>query len=109
MNKKFDRITSIVFLVLGLLIVIESTKISNSAYGSSIGPKTFPIGLGILLIILSIALLIETIKYKASYKILEEHEDIKSPDFKRFLVIFLSALGYVLLLDILGYLITTFV
>lgn len=109
MNKKFDRIASIVFLALGILIVVESGKISGSAYGSSIGPKTFPMGLGIILIILSILLLIETIKYRATYKIVEEHEEITSPNYKRFFIIFAAALGYVLLLEKLGYLITTFV
>lgn len=109
MNKNFDRIASIVFMALGILIVVESGKISESAYGSSIGPKTFPMGLGIILIILSIMLLIETVKYRATYKIAEEHEDISSPNYKRFLIIFVAAVGYVLLLDKLGYVITTFV
>ena len=108
MNLKFDRMASIVFLALGILVVVESQKISTSAYGSQIGPSTFPIGLGIILIILSIFLFIETIKHKATYKIVGEEEDIKSPNYKRFFIIFIAALGYVLLLEKLGYLITTF-
>ena len=109
MNLKFDRIASVVFLALGILVVVESQKISSSAYGSSIGPSTFPLGLGIILIVLSILLFIETIKHRATYKIAGEKEDIKSPNYKSFLIIFIAALGYVLLLDKLGYLITTFV
>ena len=109
MNLKFDQIASVVFLAIGILVVVESQKISSSAYGSTIGPSTFPLGLGILLIGLSVLLFIETIQNKKTYKIVEEHEDFKSPNYKRFIIIFLSALGYVLLLDVLGYLITTFV
>ncbi len=99
---------SVVFLALGILVVIESQKISDSAYGSQIGPSTFPLGLGIILIGLSVLLFIETIRHKATYKIVGEEEDIKSPNYKRFFIIFLAALGYVLLLEKLGYLITTF-
>ncbi len=109
MNLKFDRIASVVFLALGILVVVESQKISESAYGSQIGPSTFPIGLGIILILLSVLLFIETIRHRATYNIVGEKEDIKSPNYKNFFIIFIAALGYVLLLDKLGYLITTFV
>lgn len=108
MNLKFDRIASVVFLALGILVVVESQKISESAYGSQIGPSTFPLGLGIILIGLSVLLFIETIKHKATYKIIGEEENIKSSNYKRFFIIFLAAVGYVLLLEKLGYLITTF-
>jgi len=108
MNLKFDRIASVVFLALGILVVVESQKISESAYGSQIGPSTFPLGLGIILIILSILLFIETIKHKTTYKILNEEKENNSLNYKRFFTIFIAALGYVFLLDKLGYLITTF-
>ena len=109
MNLKFDRIASLVFFVIGVLIVVEAQKISTSAYGSSVGPSVFPTGLGILLIFLSVLLLVETIRNKKAYAIVGEKEDVTTPNYKRFIIIFLAALGYVLLLDVLGYLITTFV
>lgn len=109
MNLKFDRIASLVFFVIGVLVVVEAQKISTSAYGSSVGPSVFPIGLGILLIFLSVLLLVETIRNKKAYAIVGEKEDVTTPNYKRFIIIFLTALGYVLLLDVLGYLITTFV
>lgn len=108
MNLRFDRVASLVFLVLGILVVVEAQKISTSAYGSSVGPSVFPTGLGILLIVLSVLLLVETIRNKKVYAIVGEKEDVTTPNYKRFIIIFLAALGYVLLLDILGYLITTF-
>lgn len=108
MNLKFDRAASVVFLALGLLIVVEAQKISQSAYGSQIGPSTFPTALGILLIILSVLLFVETIRHKATYKIVGEKEDVKSPNYKQFLIIFVASLLYVILLEKLGYVITTF-
>ena len=108
MNLKFDRIASIVFLALGILVVVESQKISDSAYGSAIGPSIFPLGLGILLIFLSILLFIETVRHRATYQIVGESEDLTSPNYKRFLIIFVAALAYAFLLEKLGYIITTF-
>jgi putative tricarboxylic transport membrane protein len=108
MNIRFDRIASIVFFALGILVVVESQKISTSAYGSSVGPSAFPIGLGILLIVLSIFLFIETVRHKKAYEIAASKNGESAPNYKNFLIIFISALAYVLLLEPVGYLITTF-
>ncbi|WP_046176447.1 tripartite tricarboxylate transporter TctB family protein [Domibacillus indicus] len=102
MNKTFDRYASIIFLVIGIFFVVESRKIGASSYGSNVGPDIFPIGLGVLLILLSIKLFIETIKMKS-----ETGKGAK-PDYKRFLIIFAAAVLYVALLEPLGYVITTF-
>jgi putative tricarboxylic transport membrane protein len=102
MSKTFDRFAGIAFLLVGLLFVIESQKISESAYGSNVGPSVFPTGLGILLILLSIRLIYETFKYKS--------EDGKTEvlQYKKFLIIFVSAVLYAFLLEKIGYIITTF-
>gem|GEM_PF-4073420 len=52
MSQTFDKISSIAFFIIGILFVTEATQISDSAYGSTVGPKTFPLGLGIVLIFL---------------------------------------------------------
>ncbi|WP_213421683.1 tripartite tricarboxylate transporter TctB family protein [Bhargavaea massiliensis] len=102
MSKTFDRYAGIIFLVIGLVFVMEARKISHSAYGSSVGPDIFPTGLGILLILLSARLIYETFKYKGE-------EGKKEPvQYKRFLVIFLSAVAYAFLLEKLGYVASTF-
>lgn len=108
MTVRFDKIASIIFFVIGILFFTEALKISDSAYGSSVGPKIFPMGLGAALIALSILLIIESYKSKPK----EQHdsaESLSSPQYKRFFIILGSAIGYVLLLEPLGYLITTFV
>ncbi|MBD1382824.1 tripartite tricarboxylate transporter TctB family protein [Metabacillus arenae] len=102
MSKTFDRYAGILFLLIGAFFIFESRKISDSSYGSNVGPDIFPIGLGIVLILLSIRLLFETMKYR------KEGKKESKLDYKRFLVIFVAALLYVLLLEPLGYIMTTF-
>jgi len=102
MSKTFDRSAGIIFLLIGLLFVIESQRISESSYGSEVGPDIFPIGLGIILILLSARLLYETFRYEAGTK---SEGPIK---YKKFFIIFTSAVLYAALLEPLGYVITTF-
>ncbi|WP_409300312.1 tripartite tricarboxylate transporter TctB family protein [Peribacillus sp. SCS-155] len=102
MSQRFDRYTSILFLLVGLGFVIESRRISASAYGSNVGPDIFPMGLGFVLILLSLRLFIETRGYA-------NFESKKGKyDYKRFLIIVISAILYGLLIETLGYVITTF-
>lgn len=108
MSMKFDRVASVVFLLLGILIMIESQKISDSAYGSQIGPSTFPFALGVILVGLSILLFIETVRHRAMYKTAEDKEVTKFSAMKPFFIIFGAAVAYVILLEKLGYLVTTF-
>lgn len=103
MSKTFDRYASIAFLLIGLLFVIESTKIASSAYGSSVGPKIFPLWLGVILILLSLRLLYETFKYKT-----EEASSGEKLQYKKFIIIFVSAALYAFLLEKIGYVISTF-
>ena len=102
MSVKFDRVAGIAFLLVGLLFFIESQKISDSAYGSSVGPKIFPMGLGLILIALSIRLLYETFKYKTEEMAKEKLE------YKKFFIIFGSALLYAFFLEKIGYVVSTF-
>ncbi|MCZ8535460.1 tripartite tricarboxylate transporter TctB family protein [Psychrobacillus psychrodurans] len=102
MNKKFDRVAGIAFLLIGILFFIESQKISDSAYGSSVGPKIFPMGLGLILTLLSIRLLYETFKYKT------EDSTKEKLQYKKFFIIFGSALLYAFFLEKIGYVVSTF-
>lgn len=102
MNAVFDRSASMVFLLIGVAFIVESRKISASAYGSSVGPDMFPMGLGIILILLSLRLFYET-RFYSLMKIKGQ-----SLDYKRFAIILVSAILYGLLLEPMGYVITTF-
>ncbi|MDP4096310.1 tripartite tricarboxylate transporter TctB family protein [Paenibacillus sp. P96] len=102
MNRTFDRYASIVFLLLGIGFMWQSTRISAAAYGSTVGPNIFPFCLGGLLILLSIRLFYEVLISKA-----EQHKEAKL-DYKRFLLIFGASVLYALLFETLGYILATF-
>jgi putative tricarboxylic transport membrane protein len=104
MSKAFDRYASLLFLALGVAFVVGSQGISASAYGSNVGPNIFPLGLGSLMILLSLRLFYETFKYKQ-----EDKSEKQALDYKRFLIILGAAILYVLLLEEIGYVVSTFV
>lgn len=103
MNKTFDRYAGIVFLLLGAGIVAHSMTISQSVYGSAVGPRLFPLGLGSILILLSLRLIYETFKYKS-----EPKQKKETLDYKRFGIVLIALILYVLLFETLGYVICTF-
>jgi putative tricarboxylic transport membrane protein len=102
LSKTFDRYAGILFLAVAAFFIIESQKISSSSYGSTVGPNIFPFGLGILLGILSIRLIYETFKYQ------KEEQEKESLDYKRFVIILVTAILYCFFLEDVGYTITTF-
>lgn len=104
MNLTFDRFGSILFALIGAMFVVESRSISASAYGSEVGPNIFPLGLGILLILLSLRLFWETLKKKGT----SATAAAEKLNYRRFLLILAATFLYVLLLEILGYVIATF-
>lgn len=103
MDIKFDRYAAVVFLAVGLLSVIGSRGITSSSYGSVVGPDIFPLFLGILLMILAIRLFYETFQVSRSAAKKEKLQ------YKPFLIIFIATLLYILTLETIGYVITTFV
>ena len=104
MVKSFDKISGIVFLVISLLFISGSLKISGSAYGSAVGPKTYPLILGIVLALLSLRLLYESFKKQAE----TEQKEKSQLDYKNFGIILISAILYVFLLELIGFVISTF-
>ncbi|HZG86121.1 tripartite tricarboxylate transporter TctB family protein [Paenibacillus sp.] len=106
MNHTFSRIAGAALFVLGAAFVYESRGISESAYGSSVGPNLFPTGLGIVLMLLCARLIYETFREPKQAK--TSGGDAPPPDYKRFSLVLGSALLYAVLLQPIGYLITTF-
>ncbi|MFJ9498998.1 tripartite tricarboxylate transporter TctB family protein [Brevibacillus centrosporus] len=102
MSKVFDRYVSVVCVVLGAFFMLASQKITQSAYGSEVGPNVFPFGLGLILSLLSLRLLYDTFRYKS------EETGKKLQNYKGFLVIFIAASLYALFLEDIGYVISTF-
>jgi putative tricarboxylic transport membrane protein len=102
MSIQFDRIASILFLATGVLFIVGSRQLASSSYGSSVGPDIFPLILGIILVLLSIRLFYETMVTKT------QHSSKEKLLYKPFLIIFFATLVYILTLETIGYVITTF-
>lgn len=102
MNKKFDRIAAIVFLIIGLTFMLESRSIATSAYGSVVGPNVFPFILGCILSLLSCRLFYETFFYK------QEASRAIQFRYKQFFIVLVSAIMYALLLEKIGFMISSF-
>jgi len=102
MSLKFDRIASVAFLVVGLLFIIGSKHLASSSYGSVVGPDIFPFILGIILVLLSIRLFYETFTSGG------DQETKEHLQYNPFLIILVSTLVYILTLESVGYVITTF-
>lgn len=102
MELKFDRIASVLFLAVGVLFIIGSRHIASSSYGSVVGPDIFPLVLGNALVLLSIRLFFETFQNK------NKQENKEKLEYKPFIIIFIATLLYILTLESIGYVITTF-
>lgn len=102
MNKSFDLYASIVFLVLGVAIYLYSQTLTVANLGIAIGPKALPSFLAVILVILSAANLFAALKSKASSK----KQDL---EYKKFFIILVSLILYALLIEPLGYVISTFI
>lgn len=102
MELKFDRIASVLFLAVGVLFIIGSRHLASSSYGSVVGPDIFPLVLGNALVLLSIRLFFETFQNK------NKQENKGKLEYKPFIIIFIATLLYILTLESIGYVITTF-
>jgi putative tricarboxylic transport membrane protein len=98
----FDRYASIIFVALGISLFFYSQTLTTSSTGVSIGPKELPLFLAVALIVLGIINLLTALRSPRSGKKKEELE------YKKFLVILGALIVYVLLLEPLGYIISTF-
>ncbi|MEH7178501.1 tripartite tricarboxylate transporter TctB family protein [Neobacillus vireti] len=99
---QFDRIASILFLAIGVLFIIGSQQLGSSSYGSAVGPDIFPLILGSILVLLSIRLFYETFQKQ------NQQGSKEKLLYKPFLIIFIATLFYILTLETIGYVITTF-
>lgn len=104
MNKAFDRSAGIVFLALGAAFAFGSRSISSSSYGSNVGPAIFPLILGIILMLLSARLIYEAMKYPSG----NDSSSKPKLDYKRFGIMLAATILYGLLIEHIGYVISTF-
>jgi putative tricarboxylic transport membrane protein len=101
-QKMFDRYASIVFIAMGISLFFYAQTLTTSTTGGSIGPKELPMFLAVALTAISLANLVAAIRSKASA------EKKRGLEYRKFLIILGLLLLYVLLLEPLGYVISTF-
>ncbi|MDF2531990.1 MAG: transporter [Clostridia bacterium] len=101
-SKAFNRNAAIIFMVIGAFFVFESRTISQSSLGSKVGPNIFPMGLGSILILLSIRLLYETFKSKVDKK---SNGGLLN---KKMSSVIAAIIVYIFIFEPLGYIISTF-
>ena len=110
-------ISSILSLFIGIIYTVLALALPKASIGSPHEPKIFPMGLGIILIIISFILLIqELFKQNKQKREIEQDKQENSKDRKKFkldndvikiLLTSLFALIYALLFNRLGYVIST--
>jgi putative tricarboxylic transport membrane protein len=101
--KTFDTIAGCVFLIVGVFFITASMGISKSSYGSNVGPNIFPLGLGAVLVFLSLIVIYKARGDKAS------PQEIPRRNYRRFALVLSATLAYILLFEPLGYVISTFI
>ena len=104
MSRRFDLGAALVFFIIGTAFMLGARQLSGAVYGSSISSGTFPQVFGWLLMGLSALSVFETLK-----KAKVEAAEAEPLFLKRFSTIAVACLGYVVLLEPLGYVISTFI
>lgn len=102
MNKTFDRSLSLVIIAVCSVFIFESTKMLKGSFGSTIGPGMLPMILAIVLAILSL------INFYQTFCVKNSGEKGEKLQYKRFLILLVTSILYCLLLELLGYVISTF-
>jgi putative tricarboxylic transport membrane protein len=98
----FDRYASLIFIALGVALFFYSRTLTSSSTGSSIGPQELPLFLAVALVITAVINLVAAVRAKSPERKGEGLE------YRTFLTILGLLLAYVLLLESLGYVISTF-
>jgi putative tricarboxylic transport membrane protein len=98
----FDRYASIVFIALGVSLFLYAQTLTATSTGSSIGPKELPMFLAVALVITGAINFITAARSPASAT------KPRPLEYRKFLMLLGALLLYVLLLEPLGYVVSTF-
>ena len=105
--KQNDLIPALIWLGLGIAVAVGSNKLKLGTLANP-GPGLMPFLLGIVLSLCSLCILIDSIQ-AIRVKMSRKDEGIWSGvDFKKLIFVLASLLGYALILEVLGFTVTTF-
>ena len=99
---KTDRILNLFWLFFGLFLMVEGRRLHLGELRRP-GSGLFPFLIGIFLVSVSLVLLFQTVYHKH-----ERREETKRTGYRNLLLCLFSLYTYVLLLEPLGFLLTTF-
>ncbi|MEJ5228422.1 MAG: tripartite tricarboxylate transporter TctB family protein [Pseudothermotoga sp.] len=106
MERKKDRWLAIVVLTFGIIYVVTTLNLPRAPVGNPMGPLYFPLGFGILTIVVGSIMLFQNMGHEKVSG--QEKEVIKKP--KRYLQVFfgvLLCLSYAVLFDLIGFVVST--
>lgn len=107
LKKYGDLITSVFFLIFGVWLIITAKMLPESAI-VSIGPDFMPMVIGVIMVILAAILLVQSIMgIKKNTAEIKPDED--KPEYKRVIESLVLSLAYVLLLQPVGFIVSTLV
>lgn len=106
--KRYNQISSLVFLVSAIYVCLEASRLAFG-FWSDPGPGFFPLLIGIILGVLSAILFLQTRFGKS--KEFEELQESWYPRerWKKLVGIIVVLFGYAMSLEIMGFLLTTFI
>lgn len=103
MLRRFDFVASLVFMLIGLFFTLASTRLADNVIGGAVTPATFPRAFGVVLMVLSVLLLVETVKSVEKVK-----PAAGMVYYLRFFIIATAMAGYIVLIEPLGFVISSF-
>ncbi|MCH4890686.1 tripartite tricarboxylate transporter TctB family protein [Acidaminobacter sp. JC074] len=112
MDKKMDynALTGLVVTLFGAVYLLLSYMLPRAAIGNAMDPIYFPLGLGVLLVLVGLVLFIKSDKsmIKAAVASIFVHSEKEKEVSKMVFITCLSAVLYGLLFEHLGFVISTF-
>ena len=109
-RPNWDAFTGLFGVAFGLIYGFMSYSMPRAAFGNPMDPIYFPLGISAISLLIGILLLVKS-DFKASvlaYKNLLNEDDSRKNDRRRILYTCMISVGYALLFEHLGYVISTF-
>lgn len=109
-TPNWDAFTGLFGVGFGLIYGFMAYTMPRAAFGNPLDPIYFPLGIAAISILIGTLLLVKS-NFKASilaYKALISEDEVKKGDRRRILYTCIISVGYALLFEHLGYVISTF-
>lgn len=108
MEKKKDRWLAVVVLAFGIIYVVTTLNLPRAPVGNPMGPLYFPLGFGILTIVIGSIMLFQSIGHE---KVSAHGEEVTKKS-KQYLYVFFGVIlcvAYAILFDLTGFIASTLI